>query len=121
MKTTHRYVILSNHMANLTQFEHRTNWDLYVAQRDSHFNVLKQHTYSGKTAIFFLHLPNDESWKLFKNTVVTIDEKLIEDCIIRFKNKCNEAIIPELATEEWLNRCAFPVGVSNNGELFEIE
>ena len=65
MVTTHRYVILSNHMADLSQFEH-VHWGLHVAQKDSHFKVLGQHTHEGKTGIFLLHLPDDESWRLWQ-------------------------------------------------------
>ena len=65
MATTHRYVILSNHMADLSAFEHGTNWGLHTAGKDSHFKILGQHTHRGKTGIFLLHLPDDESWKLW--------------------------------------------------------
>jgi hypothetical protein len=39
----------------------------------------------------------------------------------RFENRCNQAPIPELATEEWLARCAFPLGMDDNGNFFELE
>ena len=121
MVTTHRYAILSNHMAGLREYEHDTNWGLCVAQRDSHFKVLGQETYNGKTVILLLHLPDDEAWKLFQNIVVNTDKDLVAMCIERFKKKCDEPPIPELATEAWMERCVCPLGMDDKGNLFELE
>ena len=35
MLTTHRYAILSNHMGDMREFEHDTNWGLFVAKNNS--------------------------------------------------------------------------------------
>ena len=121
MVTTHRYVILSNHMANLAQFEHGTNWGLHVAQKDAHFKVLGLHTHAGKTGIFLLHLPDDESWKLWRQAEFSIDGKLYQKAVERFDAKCKEAPVPELATPQWLGRCAFPVGMSDDGQFWPLE
>ena len=66
MVTSCRYVILSNHMKNMSILENGTNWGLHVANKDAHFKVLGLHTHAGKTGIFLLHLPDDESWKLWR-------------------------------------------------------
>lgn len=121
MITTHRYGILSNHMADLREYEHGTNWGLCVAQRDSHFKVLGTGEHNGKTIILLLHLPNDETWKLFQNVVINTDADLVANCIERFRNKCDEPPIPELTTETWLKRCATPIGMDYEGILFELE
>ena len=121
MATTHRYAILSNHMADLREYEHGTNWGLCVAQRDSHFKVLGQATHNGKTAIFLLHLPDDETWTLFQNVVINTDKDIVASCVERFKSKCDEPPIPELATEAWMERCVYPIGMDENGKLFDLE
>ena len=126
MVTTHRYLILSNHMANLSTFEHGTNWGLHVANRDSHFKVLGTHTYKThsneeKTAIVLLHLPDDESWKVYKNCAFSMDETVYKMAIERFENKCEMPPVAELTTQEWLARCAFPIGMNDNGTLWELE
>jgi len=121
MMTSHRYAILLNHMVDLGEFEQDTNWGLCVAQRDSHFKVLGQHTYDGKTMIVLLHLPDDERWKLFENTRINIEEEFFDSCCIRFENKCNEPVIPELATKDWLGRCSFPLGMDDEGNLWDLE
>lgn len=121
MVTTHRYVILSNHMADLSAFEHGTNWGLHVANADSHFKVLGQHTCNGKTGIFLLHLPNDESWKLWQRAEFSIDNELYQKAVQRFTAKCGELPVPELSTPQWLDRCAFPVVMSSSGEFWSLE
>lgn len=121
MITTHRFAILSNHMASFESYEHGTNWGLCVANRDSRFKVMAQHEYSGKTLILLLHLPDDEDWKMFKNVVINIEEDMIVSSIERFENKCTLEAIPELSTQEWLERCSFPIGLDNEGNFFELE
>ena len=39
MTTSHRYAIISNHVGNLSQFEHGTNWGLHTAASGSKFKV----------------------------------------------------------------------------------
>ena len=74
-----------------------------------------------KTQILLLHLPEDEDWKLFQNIVLSLEGVLIKTSRERFENNCNEAPIPELATEEWLARCAYLLGMDDKGNFFELE
>ncbi len=126
MITTHRYLILSNHVANLSAFEHGTNWGLHVANKDSRFKVLGTHVYEThdgeeKTAIVLLHLPEDESWKVYKNCAFSMDETVYKMAVERFEKKCEMPPVPELTTQKWLARCAFPIGMSDDGTLWELE
>lgn len=121
MITTHRYLILSNHMANLSSFEHGTNWGLHVANKDSHFKVLGKHIYDGKTAIVLLHLPDDESWTVYKQCSFSMDEEVYKMAVERFEKKCKMSPVVELTTQEWMARCAFPIGMSDDGTLWELE
>ena len=120
MVTTHRYVILSNHMADMSPFEH-SHWGLHVAQKNSHFKVLGRHTHAGKTGIFLLHLPDDESWRLWQTAEFAMDRQLYDMAVQRFSAKCTQSPVPELAAKEWLDRCAFPVGMSNEGQFWPLE
>lgn len=121
MVTTHRYLILSNHMANLSAMEKGKNWGLHVAKTDSHFKVLGTHVYKGKTAIVLLHLPYDETWRVYKNYSFSMDETVYKMAIDRFEKKCEMPPIAELSTPEWLERCAFPLGMSDDGTLWALE
>ncbi|GEM_PF-276774 len=121
MSTTHRYSILSNHMRDLRFNEQTIKWGLCVATVDSYFKVLDIYQYGNKTQILLLHLPEDGDWKLFQNVVFSLEGDLIKTSRERFESKCNEAPIPELATEEWLARCAFPLGMDGYGNFFKLE
>ncbi len=120
MTTSHRYAILSNHMTEPPATP-GPRLGLRFANKDSHFKVLGKHTYQGKTCIFLLHLPDDESWKLFEDTVIDSDADLIRKCIARFEAKCLKAPVAELNTRDWLDRCRFPIGMDNDGTPFELE
>lgn len=119
MVTSHRYAILSNHMGDLREYEHDTNWGLFVAKNNAHFKVMDVYEYQGKTQILLLHLPDDDRWKMFENVKLSIEDSFIPDCRTRFENKCMGEVIPELATDVWLDRCKFPVGMSDDGEFFD--
>lgn len=121
MITTHRFAILSNHMEDLSAFENGANWGIMVAQDDSHFLVLDNYEYHGKTLITLLHLPNDKRWRLFQDVKLNLYDNIIKETRERFENKCEQAVIPELATEEWLKRCSAPLGMDRNGNLFDLE
>lgn len=119
MMTSHRFAILSNHMADFSEFEHGTNWGLCIANRDSYFKVLDVYKFSGKTLITLLHLHN-QYWQLFDHLTINIDKQLIDDTRDRFEFKCNLPSIPELTTEVWLDRCSAPIGIDDNGNYFAL-
>ncbi len=120
MVTTHRIAILSNHMMDFQPYEHDTNWGLFVARNNSHFKVLDVYEYEGKTQILLFHLPDDDRWRLFENTVLSVEEQLITDCRKRFEDKSRKEPVPELATQAWLDRCRDPVGMNDDGILFDL-
>ena len=120
MITSHRFAILSNHMADLSLFEHGTNWGLCVAKNGSHFKVLDVYEYEALTQILLLHLPDDDRWDMFQHTKFSIEDQLVETSRARFRNKALLAPVPELTTNEWLNRCAEPLGMDEHGNLFDL-
>ena len=121
MVTTHRYAILSNHMADFGEFEHGTNWGLFVARNNAHFKVLDIYEYQGRTQILLLHLPDDRRWKPFENVKLSIEDQLIKDSRERFENKSVQDPVPELITKEWLARCSSPLGMTDSGVFFDLE
>lgn len=121
MAATHRYVILSNHMKSMEAFEHGTNWGLHVANMGSHFKVLGQKRCGGKTGIFLLHLPDDEDWRVYKTAEFSIDQELYQKAAERFAAKACTPPVPELTAPQWLERCAFPLGMDDDGNLYDPE
>lgn len=121
MITTYRFAILSNHMADFSEYEHGTNWGLFVARHNAHFKVLDVYEYQGRTQILLLHLPDDSRWKLFENVKLSLEDQIIEDSRKRFENKSVQEPVPELSTKEWLDRCSAPLGMNDAGELFDLD
>lgn len=127
MVTTHRFVILSNHMVDFDQLlgdqrePDAPDWQLHVASRDSRFKVLGQHEVEGKTLIYLLHLPDDERWRLLAVNKVNIDDDLLADSMTRMSRRLAQPPIPEVTTAAWLDRCRFPIGMSEDGELFPLD
>lgn len=121
MVTTHRYAILSNHMADFSLFVPDNRQGLCVAKNDSHFQVLDVYSYQGKTQILLLHLPDDERWELFENVHFSIIDQLIETSRQRFQIKAFSEPIPELCEPEWIERCSAPLGMDEAGNLFPLK
>jgi hypothetical protein len=75
MTTSHRYAIISNHVGNLSQFEHGTNWGLHTAASGSKFKVLDVYEFKGKTQILLLRLIENLEDFFVDND--TIDEECV--------------------------------------------
>ncbi|MDR3199784.1 MAG: sel1 repeat family protein [Planctomycetaceae bacterium] len=120
MVTTHRYAICSNHMKTLSDFTLTDN-GLCVARAGAQFFCLGQHVQNGKTLIMLLHLPDDESRQMFQQIVwINFLNDVVNCCIKQFEEIENAEPIPELADEEWLDRCSNPIGMDNEGNLFPL-
>ena len=118
--TNHRYIILSNHMVPMLQFEGDKQWALCVAGKDSRFLVLGKGEGKGKRVTVLLHL-NNETWQLFNSIDMNIFQNLLNNCYNSFKNCIGKEPIASVATEEWLARCQSPVGMSDNGDFFPVD
>ena len=116
MVTTHRYLILSGFMGDLSVFEKDTNWGIHTANHGSRFKVLDVFTVDGKTQILLLHLP-DGFEEVFSNET-DIEREFVERERENFINDLKQDIIKELADEIWLERCSFPLGMDEKGNFY---
>jgi hypothetical protein len=116
MATTHRYLILSQHMADFSRFEEGTDWGLHVAQRDSMFKVLDIFKVGDKTEILLLHLPEGFEEVFINKT--DVESEFIERERESFKRELEMDVVEELADEMWLERCSFPLGMDEKGRFY---
>ena len=116
MVTSHRYLILSQFMADFSRFEEKTNWGLHVAKNGSRFKVLDIFEHDGKTQILLLQLPDGFDGVFDKKT--KIEEQFIERERENFKQDLKKDPVTDLADEVWLERVSFPIGMSDEGEFF---
>ena len=119
MTTSHRYAIISNHVGNLSQFEHGTNWGLHTAASGSKFKVLDVFTFKEKTQILLLHL--EDNLEDFFAGNDAIDEECVAWARNIFVESFEKEIIEEVNTDEWLERCSFPIGMDNEGNIWGID
>ncbi|MBO5966425.1 MAG: SseB family protein [Methanobrevibacter sp.] len=119
MTTSHRYAIISNHVANFSQFEDGTNWNLHTAAPNSKFKVLDVYEFNGKTQILLLHLI--ENLEDFFVDNGSIDKGYVELARKIFEESFEKEIIEEVNTKEWLKRCSFPIGMDDGGNLWNID
>lgn len=119
MITTHRYIILSNRINKLDEKDEWVNWGLNTVNPGSKFIVLDIYTFEGKTLILLLHIVGDDEELLKKGR--DIEKELIRDVRKDFEKNLSLKPIPELTTDEWLERCSFPIGMSDEGEFFEVK
>lgn len=119
MTTSHRYAIISNHVGNLSQFEQETNWNLHTASSNSKFKVLDVYTFNEKTQILLLHLIDNLEEFFVDNA--TIDEEYVNNARKTFEESFEQEIIREVNTPQWLERCSFPIGLDNDGNLWNIK
>ncbi len=96
--TTHRFAILSNHMADFSDYEQGTDWGLFVANHSSHFLILDKYKYNAKTQIILLHLPNDKRWKLFRNAKINVLDDIVKK--LRDKMEMPDEIIDSVVVHE---------------------
>jgi hypothetical protein len=118
MVTSHRFAILSRNFIDADKLGHETNWGLCILPRDSRFRVLDIYCRKGKTQITLLHL-QDQS-ELPQDIMETIDKKGVAYARKRFDECLAVPPVPELATEEWLKRCQFPLGMTDEGKFFPL-
>ena len=119
MTTSHRYAIISNHVGNLSQFEHGTNWGLHTAASGSKFKVLDVFTFKEKTQILLLHLIDNLEDFFVDND--TIDEECVAWARNIFVESFEKEVIEEVNTDEWLERCSFPIGMDNDGNIWDLD
>ena len=116
MVTSHRYLILSQFMADFSRFEDKTNWGIHVAKNGSKFKVLDIFEHDGKTQILLLQLP--DGFKGVFDNRTNIEESVIKRERENFKKDIKRDIITDLADEVWLQRVSFPIGMSDEGEFY---
>lgn len=116
MATTHRYLILSNSMADLSQFEKDTDWGIHTAKVNSKFKVLDICKLNNKTQILLLQLPEgfEDAFSL-SNELIT---QRIEYSRNFFKDCLTKKIVKEVSGDDWLERVSFPLGMDDEGNFF---
>jgi hypothetical protein len=117
--TSHRYAILSNNYKDADAIGQDRNEGLCVMKKDSYFKVLDVYDNQGKTQITLLQLP-EKDWEFIENVNPEVEDKLVKHVRSRFDQCLEEAPVPMLTTDNWLERCSSPLGMDEEGNLFPL-
>jgi hypothetical protein len=113
-----RYLIASSKGKDLSMFNpNAKKFGHIVIQSGSFFKVLDIQKENGKTQILLLNIPK-EGLQIFGNSKINIEDQIIEKGIESFKTNIDSTPLPELQSEEWIERTSFPVGMSEKGIFF---
>ena len=117
--TTHRFAIFSKHYMDVAEYEQFTNWGLCIIQRNSYFKIIDVYKANGKTQITLLHLP-EQYWWFFENVKIGIDQQVVDFARKRLEECLVIDPVLELTSENWLERCSFPLGMDDRGNRFPL-
>lgn len=118
---SHRYMIVSDHMKLSKSEPCCANWGMYTADKNSRFKVLDVYKYRYTVMILLYHLPDDDSWKSFEGELNSEDMKFAEYCRGIFKSFCSQRATPELVVKDWIKICSSPIGMDDDGVLYDVE
>ena len=113
--TNTRFFIVSNHVVDFRAYEQGTNWSLFVANKNSRFQVIDEYTVDGKTQFTLLHLVEDARWREWNEDC----SEIVQQARHSFDEALKSEPVASLATRDWLHRCEFPIGIDPDGNLFD--
>ncbi len=119
MITSHRYLILSNQMADLSIVDEAKPYGAHVGKPGSTFKVIDIYKIGEKTQIVLLHLPEGFE-EVFANTT-DIEKEIVSELREEFGETLEMEPVQKLTEKEWLERCEFPIGMKENGEFFKLD
>lgn len=122
--TTHRITILSNAMTAVDDIDddpEASAWGMHVSRRDAYFKVLDVCQCGEKMQVLLLHLPYSDNWRLFEGVALEKERELAEFARVQFKHACRASVDLVMATDRWLARCAWPIGLTNDGSPQELD
>ena len=118
MTTNCRYLVASSQGKDLSMFNPNSKqYGHILIKSDSYFKVLDIQKEDSKTQILLLNIP-EEGVQIFGSSKINIEDQIIEKGIELFKKGIESEPIPELQSEDWIERTSLPLGMSQEGEFF---
>ncbi|APA91059.1 MULTISPECIES: hypothetical protein [Myroides] len=118
LTTNLRYLIASAHAKDVAALvPQMEEYGLVMIQSGAYFKVLDIHTIDNKTQIVLLHIA-EETKEFFATNSSNIEEQIVQKAREGFELKLHTQPTPCLQTEEWIDRTALPMGMSDTGEFF---
>ncbi|MGL4582129.1 MAG: hypothetical protein ACRCVU_04000, partial [Flavobacterium sp.] len=118
LTTNLRYLIASAHAKDVAALvPQMEEYGLVMIQSAAYFKILDIHTIDNKTQIVLLHIA-EETKEFFAANSSNIEDQIVQKAREGFTAKVHTAPIPSLQAQEWIDRTALPIGMSDTGEFF---
>ena len=89
-----------------------------IIHRDAFFKVLDVYGLRGHAQITLLHIPEELIDHLQHPRAKRDEREMVEAARTNFEESLAKPAVPALTEAEWLERVAFPLGMSEEGDLF---
>lgn len=113
-----RFIILSNKANNMEELETDTNWGLYVISTNSYFKVLGNFKIDNINIIVLLHISGNDI-DFFKENVISIDEKLVNNVKEKLAYELKLDVLKELDDGYFYRHTNFPIGIDEKGNFIK--
>ena len=118
----HRYLIMTSQARDLHALVGMDpKYGPAIIQRDGFFKVLDVYWLRGHAQITLLHVPEELVNHLLTPELNEIEEEMVKAARANFEGNLANPAVPALTEAEWLERTAFPLGMSEEGDLFHEE
>lgn len=115
----HRYLIITSKARDLHAMAGMNRkYGPAIIMRDSFFKVLDVHQLRGHSQITLLHLPEELVERFTSTKLIGPEKRLAEAARKEFEENLRKSPCPYLTDPYWLDRVSFPIGMSDEGELF---
>jgi tetratricopeptide (TPR) repeat protein len=115
----HRYVIITGKARDLHALAGMDpKYGPAIIQRNAFFKVLDVYDQHEHAQITLLHIPEELIGHLQTRELNEMEKEMVEAARTNFEENLAKPAVPALTEARWLERVAFPLGMSEEGELF---
>ncbi len=115
----HRYLIITSQARDLHALAGMDpKYGPAIIQRDGFFKVLDVYRLRGHAQITLLHVPEELVDHLRTPEPNEMEREMVQAARTNFEENLSNPAVPALIEAEWLERTAFPLGMSEEGDLF---
>jgi tetratricopeptide (TPR) repeat protein len=115
----HRYLIITGKARDLHALVGMDRkYGPAIIQRNCFFKVLDVYWLRGHAQITLLHIPEELIGHLQTQELNEMEKKMVEAARTNFEENLARPAVPALTEAKWLERVAFPLGTSEEGDLF---
>jgi hypothetical protein len=115
----HRYVIITGKAKDLQALAGvDPKYGPAIIERNAFFKVLGVYDLHAHAQITLLHIPEELIGHLLTRELNEMEKEMVEAARTNFEENLAKPAVPALTEAKWLERVAFQLGTSEEGDLF---